>query len=311
MTFKKYHPPHIYLDDREYYLTASTFNRELFFSSGEQKRLLRDILKEKIQAFSIKLYAWVILDNHYHLLIRVAEKETLYKFVQSLHGVSSFRLNQRENRKGRRVWRNYWDRCPRSEEDFYTFFNYIHISAKHLLHLIDSILDLSKIESGKMTLEPTEFDLAVLLEDVKVTVLPMLTTKKQTLQIEIGDGISTIFADEAKLKQIFLNLISNAHKFTLTKGKIKVICQLGTPHLLHSSVIDNGIGISPQDQQRIFEEFGQVKTHPSVKGRGVGLGLSIAKRLVELHGGKIWVISEPGCGSSFTFSIPLARKGSA
>jgi len=128
MTFKKYHPPHIYLDDREYYLTASTFNRELFFSSGEQKRLLRDILKEKIQAFSIKLYAWVILDNHYHLLIRVAEKETLYKFVQSLHGVSSFRLNQRENRKGRRVWRNYWDRCPRSEEDFYTFFNYIHIN---------------------------------------------------------------------------------------------------------------------------------------------------------------------------------------
>jgi len=128
MTFRKYHPPHIYLDDREYYLTASTFNRELFFSSGEQKRLLRDILKEKIQAFSIKLYAWVILDNHYHLLIRVAEKETLYKFVQSLHGVSSFRLNQRENRKGRRVWRNYWDRCPRSEEDFYTFFNYIHIN---------------------------------------------------------------------------------------------------------------------------------------------------------------------------------------
>ena len=190
------------------------------------------------------------------------------------------------------------------------FFNYIHISAKHLLHLIDSILDLSKIESGKMTLESSEFDLAVLLEDVKVTVLPMLATKKQTLQIEIGDGISTILADEAKLKQIFLNLISNAHKFTLTKGKIKVICQLETPLLLHCSIIDNGIGISPQDQQRIFEEFGQVKTSPSVKGRGVGLGLSIAKRLVELHGGKIWVISEPGYGSTFTFSIPLAKKGS-
>ena len=190
------------------------------------------------------------------------------------------------------------------------FFNYINISAKHLLHLIDSILDLSKIESGKMTLESSEFDLAVLLEDVKVTVLPMLATKKQTLQVEIGEGISTLFADEAKLKQIFLNLISNAHKFTLTKGKIKVTCQLETPHLLQSSVIDNGVGISPQDQQRIFEEFGQARRQSSGKREGVGLGLSIAKRLVELHGGKIWVISEPGGGSTFTFSIPLAKKGS-
>jgi len=189
------------------------------------------------------------------------------------------------------------------------FLNYIHVSAKHLLHLIDSILDLSKIESGKMALEPSEFDLAVLLEDVKITVLPMLATKKQVLEIEIGEGISSIFADEAKMRQIFLNLISNAHKFTLVGGKIRVICQLETLHLLHCSVIDNGIGINPQDQQRIFEEFGQVRTSRSAKGRGVGLGLSIAKRLVELHGGKIWVVSEVSHGSTFTFSIPLARKG--
>ena len=191
------------------------------------------------------------------------------------------------------------------------FLNYIHVSAKHLLHLINSILDLSKIESGKMSLEPSEFDLAVLLEDVKITVLPMLATKKQTLEVEIGDGIPSIFADEAKMRQIFLNLISNAHKFTLTESKIRVICQLETPHLLHCSVIDNGIGISPQDQQRIFEEFGQVKTSPNARRQGVGLGLSIAKRLVELHGGKIWVVSELGHGSTFTFSIPLATKGGA
>jgi len=189
------------------------------------------------------------------------------------------------------------------------FLNYIHVSARHLLHLINSVLDLSKIESGKMAFEPSEFDLAVLLEDVKITVLPMLATKKQMLEIEIGEGISSIFADEAKMKQIFLNLISNAHNFTLTEGKIRVICQLETPHLLHCSVVDNGIGISPQDQQRIFEEFGQVKTSPSARRQGVGLGLSIAKRLVELHGGKIWVVSEVSRGSTFTFSIPLARKG--
>jgi len=188
------------------------------------------------------------------------------------------------------------------------FLNYIHVSARHLLHLINSILDLSKIESGKMALEPSEFDLAVLLEDIKITVLPMLATKKQTLEVEIGEDLSSIFADEAKMRQIFLNLISNAHKFTPTEGKIRVVCQLEAPHWLHCSVIDNGIGISPQDQQRIFEEFGQVKTL-NARGHGVGLGLSIAKRLAELHGGKIWVISEVSHGSTFTFSIPLARKG--
>ena len=191
------------------------------------------------------------------------------------------------------------------------FLNYIDISAKRLLRLIDSILDLSKIESDKMTLEPSEFDLALLLEDVKMTVLPMLATKKQTLQIAIGEGISSIFADEPKMRQIFLNLISNAHKFTPNGSKIRTVCQLENPHQLHCSVIDNGIGISPQDQQRIFEEFGQARRQSNGRREGVGLGLSIAKRLVELHGGNIWVVSEVGHGSTFSFSIPIAKKGGA
>jgi len=189
------------------------------------------------------------------------------------------------------------------------FLGYIHTSAEHLLHLIDSILDLSKIEAGKLTLEPREFDFRVLLEDVNITVLPIFTTKKQTLTIEIGEGINSVFADEPKMRQIFLNLLSNAHKFTPRKGNIKVVCQLENPHLLHCSVIDNGIGISPQDQQKVFEEFGQVKKTPGDNTHGVGLGLSIAKRLVELHGGSIWVVSEPGGGSTFTFTIPLTKNG--
>jgi len=189
------------------------------------------------------------------------------------------------------------------------FLGYIHISAEHLLHLIDSILDLSKIEAGKLTLEPREFDLRVLLEDVNITVLPIFTTKKQTLTIEIGKGVNSVFADEPKMRQIFLNLLSNAHKFTPRKGNIKVGCHLENSHLLHCSVIDNGIGISPQDQQKIFEEFGQVKKTPGDNTHGVGLGLSIAKRLVELHGGSIWVVSEPGGGSTFTFTIPLTKNG--
>jgi signal transduction histidine kinase len=196
------------------------------------------------------------------------------------------------------------DKATRNE-----FLNYIHVSTKHLLNLIDGILDLSRVESGKITLELGEFDLAMLIEDVRVTVLPMLTAKKQTLEIEIDEVTSPILADEPKMRQIFLNLISNAHKFTPRRGRIRIVCRSENPHLLHCSVIDNGIGISPQDQQKIFEEFGQVGGSPSNRGQGVGLGLSIAKRLVELHGGNIWLVSELGSGSTFTFSIPIAKKG--
>jgi two-component system sensor histidine kinase/response regulator len=198
---------------------------------------------------------------------------------------------------------------PADQATHEEFLGYIHISAEHLLHLIDSILDLSKIEAGKLTLEPREFDFRVLLEDVKITVLPMFNTKNQTLDIEIGEGINSVFADEPKLRQISLNLLSNAHKFTPKGGRIRVVCRMENPHLLHCSVIDNGIGISPQDQQKIFEEFGQVKKNPGDNTKGVGLGLSIAKRLVELHGGSIWVVSEPGGGSTFTFTIPLTKNG--
>jgi two-component system sensor histidine kinase/response regulator len=198
---------------------------------------------------------------------------------------------------------------PADRETNEEFLGYIHISAEHLLHLIDSILDISRIEAGKLTLEPREFNFRVLLEDVKIIVLPMLTAKKQVMTIEVGEGINSVFADEPKMRQIFLNLLSNAHKFTPRGGRIRVSCRMEKPHILHCSVIDNGIGISPQDQQKIFEEFGQVKKTDGDNARGVGLGLSIAKRLVELHGGNVWVVSEPGGGSTFTFTIPLNRNG--
>ncbi len=214
--------------------------------------------------------------------------------LNSILGFSEVLLSDRMSPK---------DKATRNE-----FLNYIHISTKHLLNLIDGILDLSKVESGKITLELGEFDLAMLIEDVRMTVLPMLTAKKQTLGIEIDEVTSPVLADESKMKQIFLNLISNAHKFTPRGGRIRIVCRSENPHLLHCSVIDDGIGISPQDQQRIFEEFGQVGGSPNNRGQGVGLGLSIAKRLVELHGGNIWLISEMGSGSTFTFSIPFARK---
>jgi len=197
---------------------------------------------------------------------------------------------------------------PQTEEEF---LNYINISAKHLLHLINSILDLSKVESGKMTVEPSEFELATLIEDVRTIVRPMLATKKQGLKVDIDKGITSIFADEPKIKQILLNLISNAHKFTPRRGKIEIVCRRQGSHQLHCSVIDNGIGINPRDQQKIFEDFGQAQRGDAkVRGSGAGLGLSIAKRLVEIHGGSIWVVSDVDCGSTFTFSIPITRKRS-
>jgi signal transduction histidine kinase len=107
---------------------------------------------------------------------------------------------------------------PKDEATRNEFLNYIHISTKHLINLIDGILDLSRVESGKINLELSEFDLAMLIEDVRITVLPMLKAKEQTLGIEIDEVISPILADESKMKQIFLNLISNAHKFTPRGG---------------------------------------------------------------------------------------------
>lgn len=200
--------------------------------------------------------------------------------------------------------------APEDKATHDEFLRYIHVSTKHLLNLIDGILDLSKVESGKITLDLGYFDLAVLVEDVKMTVLPMLMAKKQKLETGIDDNIPLIFADEAKMRQILFNLISNAHKFTPEGGKISLNCKLANPQLIHCSVADNGIGINPRDHQRIFEEFGQAESNTSARNQGAGLGLSIAKRLVELHGGSIWLDSKAGSGSNFVFSIPITGRRS-
>ncbi len=195
---------------------------------------------------------------------------------------------------------------PQQEEEF---LNYIHISARHLLHLINSILDLSKVESGKVDLELEDFELAVLMEDIKTTAKPMLDTKKQSLNIEIDRDITSIFADESKIKQILLNLISNAHKFAPRRGRIDITCRREGVNQMYCSVVDDGIGIDPRDQQKIFKDFGQVQRKGGKdRGLGVGLGLSITRRLVEIHGGNIWVVSNAGCGSTFAFSIPITRN---
>lgn len=177
-------------------------------------------------------------------------------------------------------------------------------SGRHLLSLINDILDLSKVEAGRMELELTTFDLQMLLEDTLMLVRERASRHGIQLTLDVHTRVGDLTADERKVKQILLNLLSNAVKFTPDGGKISV--RTGrSAGLVEISVSDTGIGIPPEDQQRIFEEFRQTKRKDPHVGEGTGLGLTLAKRFVELHGGRIWLESEVGRGSTFTFTLPM------
>lgn len=124
--FRPHYPPHIYLDHRIYFITARTVNQEPLFNTGEKKEFLSSVIKEASEKFKIEFYAWVILDNHYHLLIRISAGEMLPNFLKIINGKSAFLLNKLEKIQRRKVWFNYWDRCIRNEKDFWKHFNYIH-----------------------------------------------------------------------------------------------------------------------------------------------------------------------------------------
>lgn len=123
---KKYFPPHIYLENTIYFITSHTFDKNPFIDTAEKKELLVKVLFEKIKKFSFELYGWVIHSAHYHLLFNIKQENNLAKFIQNVHGKSALLVNKIDNSPGRRIWANYWDRCIRSEKDFYTRLNYIH-----------------------------------------------------------------------------------------------------------------------------------------------------------------------------------------
>ena len=177
-------------------------------------------------------------------------------------------------------------------------------SGEHLLSLINDILDLSKIEAGKMELELSEFDLPGALQSVVSLVRERAQRHGIALKIDLASGLGAIRADERKLKQIMLNLLSNAVKFTPDGGAITVVAKpIG--QMVEVAVTDTGAGIAPEDLPVVFEEFKQVGSDSARKAEGTGLGLPLAKRLVELHGGEIGVESEPGAGSTFRFTLPV------
>ena len=176
-------------------------------------------------------------------------------------------------------------------------------SGRHLLSLINEILDLSKVEAGRMELELTSFDMPLAIENARTFVRERATKHGIKLDVMIDERLGDYFGDERKIKQILLNLLSNAVKFTPEGGQISINArQLNGS--VQISVSDTGIGIAPEDQARIFEEFRQVGGDHAHKSEGTGLGLTLAKKFVELHGGTIWVESEVGKGSTFTFTLP-------
>jgi GAF domain-containing protein/CheY-like chemotaxis protein len=180
----------------------------------------------------------------------------------------------------------------------------ILFSGEHLLALINDILDLSKIEAGRLDLEVAPFDIAEWMSEVQATVKPLFSKKSQTLEVDIADNLPPLIGDRFRIKQVLLNLLSNANKFTPDGKRVKLTCQMADDRTILFSASDEGIGIKPEDQEIIFEEFRQAGDLAK-KIKGTGLGLAISKRLVELHGGRIWVESEPGHGATFSFLLPI------
>lgn len=192
------------------------------------------------------------------------------------------------------------------------FIQNIHGGGERLLALVNDMLDLCRIESGKMSIHCTEFGLKDLVEEVSAVLLPSMEKKYQKFTVDIPEQSVSVYADRFKVRQIVLNLLDNASKFTPQEGEIKVSCRVKQEaeirKMLLVSISDTGIGIKPEDQEIIFAPFRQADGSPSRQYEGTGLGLAICKRLVEMHGGKIWVESQPGKGSTFYFTLPLQNN---
>ena len=182
----------------------------------------------------------------------------------------------------------------------------IHASGTHLLSLINDILDLSKIEAGRMELELTDFHLPSAIDSALTLVRERATRRGISLQPGVDGGVGQVRADERKVRQVLLNLLSNAIKFTPEGGRIEVRAARENG-AVEASVSDTGIGIAPEDQEAVFEEFRQVGSS-AARQQGTGLGLTLCRKFIELHGGKIWVTSALGAGSTFTFRLPF-RQG--
>lgn len=182
-------------------------------------------------------------------------------------------------------------------------------SGKHLLSLINDILDLSKVEAGKMELELSEFDLRLLLQNCLTFIKEKAMKHSISLSCEVADDIVSITADERKMKQVIFNILSNAAKFTPDGGEIGIRARKENKNEVLISIRDTGIGIEEKDRGKIFSEFEQIDSAYSRQYAGTGLGMPLTKKLIELHGGKIWFESKgEGKGTTFFFTLPMRAK---
>ena len=153
MVRREFHPPHIYEDNACYFITASVVHHQKLLDTDTKRTVVRDVLEKAVGEYDIRLYAWVLLADHYHLLLKTGSLP-VYKFIKRLHGESTIRLNKLDGVTGRKVWYQYWDRFPRSERDFWAYFNYIHINpVKHgcVQALSDDVL---MIDGKQVQIEP-------------------------------------------------------------------------------------------------------------------------------------------------------------
>jgi signal transduction histidine kinase len=179
----------------------------------------------------------------------------------------------------------------------------VQTNGKHLLGLINDVLDLSKIEAGQLVLTLNDYSIKEMMQGVYIAVEPLAGTKKLGFKLDVPPDLPVAHGDERRLSQVLLNLVGNAIKFTDTGAVTMRASAANGSYTI--AVNDTGPGIAADDQAKIFEEFKQSdSTQTKAKG-GTGLGLSIAKRIVEMHGGKLWVESVIGSGSTFFFSVPL------
>jgi PAS domain S-box-containing protein len=186
------------------------------------------------------------------------------------------------------------------------YLNNISNSGKHLLSIINEILDISRIESGEMTINIQKILLDEVYEEIHPILKQLADNKNIDFRISLEPEKTYVYADKVKLKQIFYNLVTNAIKFTEKGGSVLIDSTIDGK-LVHISVIDNGIGIDSEGMKKLFKPFVQLDSSESRKYEGTGLGLALSKELVNLHGGHIWAESEPGKGSTFTFTIPVCQ----
>ena len=194
------------------------------------------------------------------------------------------------------------DLTPKQERFILNILN----SGKNLLELINDILDLSKMESGKMPIYYENFSVAYEVNETKLSVYPLALKKNITIETRVDPGIGNVWADHGKFKQILLNLLSNAIKFTPSGGAVTVTGWIKDDELI-VAVQDNGIGIAESEQQKLFKSFVQLRSHGERLEGGTGLGLALVKEFVQMQGGRVWVESEVGKGSTFTFTLPLLQ----